>query len=229
MRDDLSAEPDALAPSNVSTAINVLTKTINAKRHSARSNWINQRATNAAGAGGIAVLPSAMSTRECAPVAHLRRAQPMAGSGLRELTRTSQTFRLRSAPGCGILSPLTEVIVSSSKGGSFRGSKFGGGLPGGPGSSSMVAKFVASVRGFTHRGVVTIAVLALLPLLMLLPGRAEGSSYANPWWSNNSASPESAIGLVASRAMSPEGVDLRTGEWIYDHELFTTPGLVADN
>jgi RHS repeat-associated protein len=35
--------------------------------------------------------------------------------------------------------------------------------------------------------------------------------------------------MVSDLAISPEGVDVRTGELMWDHFLFRTPGLVADN
>jgi hypothetical protein len=77
------------------------------------------------------------------------------------------------------------------------------------------------------------ALVALLlvgaALTMLLHSQAHAAPYANPFWANNSPSPESAIKMVSDLAMSPEGVDVRTGELMWDHFLFRTPGLVADN
>jgi hypothetical protein len=79
-------------------------------------------------------------------------------------------------------------------------------------------------------------VCALLVLILvggalttLMHQRAEAAPYVNPFWANNSPSPESAIKMVSDLAMSPEGVDVRTGEMMWDHFLFKTPGVLADN
>lgn len=58
---------------------------------------------------------------------------------------------------------------------------------------------------------------------------AQAAPYVNPFWTNGSPSQESAIPEVAKLAMSPEGVDVRTGELFWDHFLFRTPGLLEDN
>jgi len=58
---------------------------------------------------------------------------------------------------------------------------------------------------------------------------AHAAAYSDPFWSNNSSSPETAIPMIASLAMTEEGVDARTGELFWHHHLFTTPGVLGEN
>jgi RHS repeat-associated protein len=78
--------------------------------------------------------------------------------------------------------------------------------------------------------------LALLTLLaagivvsVALMHEAQAAPYVNPFWTNTSPSIESALDYKAALAMTPEGVDARTGELFWDYELFRTPGYVEDN
>ena len=73
-----------------------------------------------------------------------------------------------------------------------------------------------------------IAFVLALGLVWWNARPARGAPYVNPFWANGSPSQESAIATVANRAMSPEGVDLRTGELFWNHYLFRTPGVVGD-
>ena len=82
----------------------------------------------------------------------------------------------------------------------------------------------------TRRPYVALIVLMVLGVLLsvLFQERAEAAPYVNPFWANNSASPETAIAHIANLAMSPEGVDMRTGELFWDHFLFRMPGVLQD-
>jgi len=89
--------------------------------------------------------------------------------------------------------------------------------------------------------------LALFTLLfcgigisILIVREVRAAPYSNPFWTNNSSSPESAIEMVADLAMVREAVpstaagsrisvDARTGELFYDLELMRMPGVVEDN
>ena len=88
----------------------------------------------------------------------------------------------------------------------------------------------------THaRGAARVSVLALTglvfagALLWLFLSTAHAAPYVNPWWTNLSTSPESSLPYIANLGMSPEGVDVRTGELMWDHFLFRTPGMIRDN
>ncbi len=89
-----------------------------------------------------------------------------------------------------------------------------------------MSKLVHTTKG----RIITLGTLLVLGLALTLTlvQRAESAPYANPFWGNASASPESAIGSVANLAISPEGVDMRTGELFWDHFLFRTPGVRGD-
>lgn len=81
-------------------------------------------------------------------------------------------------------------------------------------------------------------VLALVPLAILaitLSPRidtAESATYTSPLWSN--ISPSMECGLCddcvcpAPSEWSPEGVSMRTGDLVWDHFLFSTPGKVGE-
>ena len=84
----------------------------------------------------------------------------------------------------------------------------------------------ASVKG--PRKFVLLAVVVSACLALFFAQRAQAAAYVNPFWANVSASQESAISMVSERAMSPEGVDLRTGELFWNHYLLRTPGVIDD-
>jgi len=95
----------------------------------------------------------------------------------------------------------------------------------------------AEGRALAIVGLFVAAVLAVF----MVQRAALAAPYANPFWVNNSGSPESALPSVANLAIVTEGkrcrsdscgrvrVDVRTGEFFWDHVLFRTPGLVQDN
>jgi len=100
-----------------------------------------------------------------------------------------------------------------------------------------MSKLIRSPRG-------RLALLTLLfcgvAISVAFQLRAQAAPYVNPFWTNGSSSQESAIDMVADRAIVCESgnakaagsrlsVDVRTGELFYDLFLFSTPGVVEDN
>ena len=75
----------------------------------------------------------------------------------------------------------------------------------------------------------TLAVLAFA----IWPASAPGGTYVNPFWTQNSTSPEcgscSGCGCPKPSEWSPEGVSYRTGELKLDHFLFSTPGVLGSH
>ncbi|MFI5403787.1 MAG: hypothetical protein ACHQ1G_12690, partial [Planctomycetota bacterium] len=100
-----------------------------------------------------------------------------------------------------------------------------------------MSKLIRSPRG---RFALLALVFCGVAISLWFQLEARGAPYVNPFWANNSPSQESAIGMVAERAMVCESgdakaaggrlyVDVRTGELFYDLFLFDTPGVVEDN
>jgi hypothetical protein len=100
-----------------------------------------------------------------------------------------------------------------------------------------MSKLICSPKG-------RLALLTLIfcgvALSVLFYRDAQAAPYVNPFWTNASPSQESAIDMVADRAIICESgdataaggrlsIDLRTGEVFYDLFLFDTPGVVEDN
>ena len=65
--------------------------------------------------------------------------------------------------------------------------------------------------------------------MVLSSPRSARAAYSTPFWTQGSTSQESAIAAQAALAMSPEGVDVRTGELFWTQPLFSSPGRVDDN
>ena len=100
-----------------------------------------------------------------------------------------------------------------------------------------MSKIIGSRKGRLALLTMLVAGIAVSVALMR---EAHAAPYVNPFWANNSVSPESPVAMVASLALVREGercnpstgtilVDARTGELFFDHMLFKTPGLLEDN
>jgi hypothetical protein len=102
-----------------------------------------------------------------------------------------------------------------------------------------MARYLKSREGRALLGL-GVGVLAIVGAFMIQRA-ALASVYSSPFWTNSSASVESAVPSVAELAMVTESsrcrsdscgdirVDARTGELFWDFTLFTTPGLLGDN
>jgi len=75
--------------------------------------------------------------------------------------------------------------------------------------------------------------LVVVGVLLVWPQPpSEAATYANPFWGNTSLSPECACANCPCEGppeWSPEGVNLRTREFVWDHFLFRVPGMVEDH
>ena len=91
-----------------------------------------------------------------------------------------------------------------------------------------MSKLIPTTRAGQLYAIVAL-ILVGAALVSLFQERAHAAPYVNPFWANASPSQESAIDMVSGLAMTPEGVDARTGELMWDHFLFRTPGVVQDN
>ncbi len=78
------------------------------------------------------------------------------------------------------------------------------------------------------RALVYVVPLVALALFFLLPApRSEASTYTDPFWTNSSPSPECLCAdcpCERPSEWSPEGVSLRTGDFVFDHTILDMPG-----
>ncbi len=77
-----------------------------------------------------------------------------------------------------------------------------------------------------------LPLLLLAVILGIAPPTAQGGTFSSPYWAVTSSSPECVSAEFPAEApseWSPEGVSVRTGEFLRDFFLFDTPGMNERN